>query len=97
VQKVPYHWFLGFASSLAKFSTIPPSPAKITLATSTMSKAADLNKEYESANGSLEKKLGDTEVIANKDEGEESDDYEELDDEVCVLGNITKIWEFNLF
>ena len=64
-----------------------------------MSKAADLkvlNKEYESANGSLEKSLGDTEVI-NKDEGDESDDYEEGDDEVCVLGNITKIWEFNLF
>ena len=51
-----------------------------------MSKAADLNKdEYESANGSPEKKIGDTEVLG--DEGEESDDYEEIDDEVCVQGN----------
>lgn len=60
-----------------------------------MSKAADLKKEYEGANGSPEKKIGDAEV--NNDEGEESDDYEELDDEVCVQGNITKIWEFNPF
>jgi len=45
-----------------------------------MSKAADLNKdEYESANGSPEKIIGDTEVKG--DEGEESDDYEEIDDE----------------
>ena len=50
-----------------------------------MSKAADLNNndEYESA--SPEKKIGDTEVQV--DEGEESDEYEEIDDEVCVQGN----------
>lgn len=51
-----------------------------------MSKAADLNKdEYEGANGSPEKIIGDAEVQSN--EGEESDDYEEIDDEVCVQGN----------
>ena len=55
--------------------------------TSTMSKATDLNEnEYESANGSPEKKIGDTEVQG--DEGEESDEYEEIDDdEVCVQRN----------
>ena len=52
-----------------------------------MSKATDLNEnEYESANGSPEKKIGDTEVQG--DEGEESDEYEEIDDdEVCVQRN----------
>ena len=64
-----------------------------------MSQAAELKKnEYESANGSPEKKIGDTEVIKDEveGEGEESDDYE-TDSEVCVHGNITKIWEFNPF
>jgi hypothetical protein len=61
-----------------------------------MSQAADLNKdEHKSANGSLENKDEDPKVQG--DEGEESDDYEEIDDEVCVQGNITKIWEFNPF
>jgi len=46
-----------------------------------MSKAADLNKdEFESANGSPEKRLGDKTEVQG-DEGEESDDYEEIDDE----------------
>jgi hypothetical protein len=58
-----------------------------------MSKSADPKQEYESANGSPEKSFG----VINKDEGEESDEYEEIDDEVCVQGNITKIWEFTLF
>ena len=55
-----------------------------------MSQTADPNKEYESANGGPEKSFEDTEVI-NKDEGEESDDYEEIDDEVCVQGTITDL------
>ena len=60
-----------------------------------MSKAADLNNdEYKSANGSPEKKIGDT--VINKDEEEESDVYED-DDEVCVQGYITNIWELNPF
>ena len=56
-----------------------------------MSQAAELNKdEYETANGSPEKKIGETEVINDEGEGEgeESDDYET--DEVCVHESITK-------
>lgn len=97
--------FIGFATSLAKFSTIPPSPAKNHAShcnqPQTMSRATtDLSKEeYKSANGSPEKIIGEPEVRNEEEEGEESDDddYEEIDDEVCVQGNITKIWEFNPF
>jgi len=56
-----------------------------------MSKAAELNQDrHESVtNGSLEKRIGDAETVeVEGDEGEESDDYEEIDDEVCVQGNI---------
>lgn len=59
-----------------------------------MSKAnTDPRKEYESANGGPEKSFGDTEVKDEGlgEEGEESDEYGEIDDEVCVQGNITKI------
>ena len=64
-----------------------------------MSKAiTDPSKEYESANGGPEKSFGDTEVKDGVDEGEESDEYGEIEDEVCVQRNhIAKIWVFNLF
>ena len=53
-----------------------------------MSKAiTDPSKEYESANGGPEKSFGDTEVKDGVDEGEESDEYGEIEDEVCVQRN----------
>jgi hypothetical protein len=56
-----------------------------------MSRATELNQDGDegATNGSLEKRIGDTETTEIEGNGgEESDDYEEIDDEVCVQENI---------
>ena len=52
-----------------------------------------IRDEHENVNGSPEERIGDD----TNNEGEESDEYEELDDKVCCSGELlpTKIWEFN--
>jgi hypothetical protein len=59
-----------------------------------MSKATELKDGHENVNnGSPEKRIGDTDIGGN--EGEESDDYEEIDDEVCVQGNASTSGSLN--
>jgi hypothetical protein len=50
------------------------------------SKPADLNQDgHDSVNGIPEKRIGDA---VDTNEGDESDDYEEIDDEVCGFKGI---------